>query len=553
MKKNYIVGLLMIIIALSSGFLAADMPRGQAASTPTISAYEYVASGTPSVSSWSISNPTLGTTSVEVEIWISGVAPLTVWGWAISGVTWNPAVLELTKVKEGSYLTDSGDTTLFIGSNSAAFDNTAGELLGGVADADASTGSPATTDTAASLAYLFFTVIGYGVSPVDLSGGNLRADSADTTGTDVPTYNATITVINPNPSATPSPTPSPTPLPGSSISLTVSSDYGSPSPGVGNTNYNSGQSVTCSVPTTLANVNGVEYNVISQDGVTYACTGWTGTGSVPASGYTTSVTFTITTDSKITWNWIMTPPSLDIWTNRGGRGWNSSSAAFGPQEQVTLTANLTSAGGAPVAQETIPFIIADNGAQIASRTAVTNTAGIASVTYTLPWPSPNPTSAFGIMDITSTVDLAGTILNDSCAFMYNYLLKTTSVIITNGNDPSSPDGPSFSRYTGPTLSATVTVKTINWSTTSFYLTATIYDNNSVPVSYVSLPETINPAQSGNPDSTKSQTYTINLSIPSYAFVGSAYIYVNIYTTNPANLGVPFCPETSAPLVIDSAQ
>jgi hypothetical protein len=216
-------------------------------------------------------------------------------------------------------------------------------------------------------------------------------------------------------------------------------------------------------------------------------------------------------------------------------------------------ANLTSAGGAPVAQETIPFIINDNGAQIASRTATTNADGIASVTYTLPWPSTNPTSAFGIMNITSTVNLAGTILNDSCAFMYNYLLKTTSVIITNGNDPNSPNAPSFSRYTGPTLSATVTIKTINWSTTSFYLTATMYDNNSVPVSYVSLPETINPAQSGNPDSANSQTFTINLSIPSYAFVGSAHIYVNIYTKNPANLGVPLCPESSAPLVIDSAQ
>ena len=35
----------------------------------------------------------------------------------------------------------------------------------------------------------------------------------------------------------------------------------------------------------------------------YVCTGWTGTGSVPASGTSSSVTFTITTASSITWNW----------------------------------------------------------------------------------------------------------------------------------------------------------------------------------------------------------------------------------------------------------
>jgi murein DD-endopeptidase MepM/ murein hydrolase activator NlpD len=38
-------------------------------------------------------------------------------------------------------------------------------------------------------------------------------------------------------------------------------------------------------------------------GIQYLSTGWTGTGSVPASGSTTSVTFTITVNSKLTWNW----------------------------------------------------------------------------------------------------------------------------------------------------------------------------------------------------------------------------------------------------------
>jgi len=38
-------------------------------------------------------------------------------------------------------------------------------------------------------------------------------------------------------------------------------------------------------------------------GTRYVCTGWTGTGSVPPSGTTTSVTFTINAASSITWKW----------------------------------------------------------------------------------------------------------------------------------------------------------------------------------------------------------------------------------------------------------
>jgi len=35
----------------------------------------------------------------------------------------------------------------------------------------------------------------------------------------------------------------------------------------------------------------------------YLCTGWVGTGSVPASGPGTNLNFTITGDSTIIWQW----------------------------------------------------------------------------------------------------------------------------------------------------------------------------------------------------------------------------------------------------------
>ena len=73
--------------------------------------------------------------------------------------------------------------------------------------------------------------------------------------------------------------------------LTVSSPHDSPSPVSGW--FDSGSSITESVTSPVSGGSGIQY----------VCTGWTGTGSVPASGSSSSVTFTITGTSSITWNW----------------------------------------------------------------------------------------------------------------------------------------------------------------------------------------------------------------------------------------------------------
>ena len=74
--------------------------------------------------------------------------------------------------------------------------------------------------------------------------------------------------------------------------LTVTSAYGSSNPAVGAHVYNFGVSVTCSVVSPVS-----VYETV------WTCVGWTGTGSVPSSGYGTSVTFAITQDSTIKWVW----------------------------------------------------------------------------------------------------------------------------------------------------------------------------------------------------------------------------------------------------------
>ena len=82
-------------------------------------------------------------------------------------------------------------------------------------------------------------------------------------------------------------------LTSSMVQLTVASAYDSPTPSVGTTSYFVGTSVTANVTSPVPDTPEIQY----------VCTGWTGTGDVPASGIGTSVTFAINQDSSITWNW----------------------------------------------------------------------------------------------------------------------------------------------------------------------------------------------------------------------------------------------------------
>jgi hypothetical protein len=97
--------------------------------------------------------------------------------------------------------------------------------------------------------------------------------------------------------------------------LTVASAHGTPDPTVGAHTYAWGGSVLC-------RASGVETLSLTR----YLCTGWSGTGSVPFSGGATNVSFTITNDSGIVWNWA-TEHRLSAET-AGGLGWLSVTGAW---------------------------------------------------------------------------------------------------------------------------------------------------------------------------------------------------------------------------------
>ena len=76
------------------------------------------------------------------------------------------------------------------------------------------------------------------------------------------------------------------------VTLAVASAFGNPSPTAGTHSLVYGDSVSASVTAPEA-----------VDGTRRVCTGWSGSGSLPANGTGTTVSFVITNDSTLVWNW----------------------------------------------------------------------------------------------------------------------------------------------------------------------------------------------------------------------------------------------------------
>ena len=124
------------------------------------------------------------------------------------------------------------------------------------------------------------------------------------------------------------------------VTLTVNSSAGMADPPAGSYACTNGDTLTCRVtnsPALLADAQGQ---------VTCICTGWTGTGSVPAAGAGTDTgPFAITLDSTLTWQWLVTDLVLSNQvvegsTNRQARDsiWAGNGYRVQPAADVTLRA-----------------------------------------------------------------------------------------------------------------------------------------------------------------------------------------------------------------------
>ncbi len=509
----------------------------------------------PNIQYPALQNPINAT--FKVDIYINYAAG--VWGWN-AGITWDPNVIQLTSVDEGSYLRQGG-ATLFTPGN---IDNYFGKIRNGISDSlllnlNASALSGV-------LATLTFTVVSYSDCNINLTSGiPSTLLNQNIPHQEIPVLAMNNATYSWNPAAPTGPkaviTTSGSPFgAGSNQTLTDYSITLDGSKSVAGLNmvppYQNCPITEYSWSITLVNGTIVTSNTLSvalsadeigpSPGTIFAFLTVIAASptNTPAPTYapinTTIFTLYVLQPLK-------TNDFLDIWTQNGGQGLNANATAFGPQQEIELTAYATNNGSLVVGQE-VRFDIYLNGSYIDFCQAATNATGYATVSYSFPT---QYLFSFGVVTIVGTINLPNVSLSDTCQFFYGYILDLQSVNITNGVYDSQNIGPVFYRNLAGLNIVTIqaTVNSANWVQQPFYLTATIFDNGSVPVACQILSETAPAAIGNNASSSNTQTYTISLNIPTYAFVGPATVYVDIFNGNPSQNGIGFSPEQSTQLYI----
>lgn len=459
-----------------------------------------------------------------------------IWGWKV-GLKWNPAQLEMVYPSgpvSGGFISGA----LF----TAALPNNVTGVLPEMAEYPFTSTEKSGSGT---LATFEFKIVGYGTSTIEITNVELKRwnDNVIIPGA---IQNATFNLPPPPataPTAKLNVTGSPTYYVGTHIVLDASTSLSGfdpmPAPGhnVPITTY--GWQIAGTVSNQVTNGAIAEFDATAVGDITVTMTVTAPDQSPPTDPAYVSTNAVVKTIHIIA---VPTGAAIDVYTQRGGQTPMAASDAFGPQELIQLNAKVIY-NGAPVAGKDVAFQIVDShGQSIAYRTARTDADGIATAEYRLPWPYPNPETEFGTWTIVGSVDVAQVVSNDNCSFTFNYIVQIEQIRTLNA-DGVTPQS-AFVRGNG----MMVEVQLRNIRTTgpvNARVTITIYDNANVPIAAITFQQ--NNLQNGLTTAT-AQT----LSIPSWAFVGQATIYVNALTALPSNGGVPYCPEETATISINTA-
>jgi hypothetical protein len=216
--------------------------------------------------------------------------------------------------------------------------------------------------------------------------------------------------------------------------------------------------------------------------------------------------------------------NLDVFTDRGGLGYNVSSHPYGPQELIKVYA-VSTYRNVSVPNVDVVFTLKDSkGTDLAYRVARTNSSGFASADFRLPWlDTDNPESAFGNWSIVATGSISQYSVKDVVPFIFSYIV-TTKNISTLGAVSLSAEVP-----------INITINRLSNMSVWSYLTVTVFDSHKQPLgSFV---------YSNNQQSSENFTVQAKIKIPSWSYLGQATAYINVLTTSPENAGVPYCPET----------
>ena len=206
---------------------------------------------------------------------------------------------------------------------------------------------------------------------------------------------------------------------------------------------------------------------------------------------------------------------IDVYTQYpapyGGQGFNESSDMFWPQKEVILCANVTY-NKWPVQHKPVTFTVKDNSGYIwAILESYTNEAGVACVSFRIPWPCENPEQYFGVWTVRADVDIACEIVQDWVRFHYDYLINIIDV---------STDAYYYEHCND--VKVTVTFTSHAQQTRHVAIRVTIFDELNVPIATQELVFDI-----GGAEYCTAEEYTKEfiVHIEKFAYAGCATVHV----------------------------
>lgn len=233
---------------------------------------------------------------------------------------------------------------------------------------------------------------------------------------------------------------------------------------------------------------------------------------------------------------------IDIFTQYpypyGGQGLNQHSDMFWPQKEVILYANVTY-NDWPEQNKDVAWQVKDpQGNTWGIFYGRTNTTGVATTSFRLPWPCDNPEFYLGKWTVIGTVDVACVIKNDTLEFKYDYLVRFTKL---------TTDMEQYKHCNS--INATIKFKSYAEQRYNITITMTVVDETGVPFGYIY--GTVEIGGQNAPVWCDYAPYEIELSVHviKFARAGTGTVHVGALNDFPFNGGTAMCPEISKTIQI----
>jgi len=220
---------------------------------------------------------------------------------------------------------------------------------------------------------------------------------------------------------------------------------------------------------------------------------------------------------------------LDVYTQRGGIGPNTSSDAFSPAETVIFSAYLKYQGQ-PISGAIVQFTTYDPDGTPRADTARTDNNGIATSNFTL---SSDP--IMGNYSTTASANVQGQDYNDTVIYRVGWIVCLQNVIVCNY---SGTPLTSFDR--GTRVYVNVTLENISFTPKTLFLWVHAWDNNAADVAREWMLYNVPSGKT---------TVLLGFRIPQWSARGDGQLYVGAYNNPYWTGGSAYCPGIYSSLQI----